>query len=215
MLLDEPTRGLDPEQRSELIKTLRHFKKHRYLVIQSSDQDLINTLADLILNIGPNGAQTIDLLQVDYSVSSYQLIVEVEGGKPSEYLIRYLQKDTEELILEYTTETQHHYILPNLSKDLLLTKSNFMEVNKQLLGLIFFEFSTRPYFDSSHNAKTAAHLSITNVKENFEESIEMQDNSPIQPNVVVTDQNLLSDVFAPEKGSKMMSYDQGSLGSNQ
>ena len=164
-------------------------------------------MADLILNIGPNGAQTIDLLQVDYSVSSYQLIVEVEGGKPSEYLIRYLQKDTEELILEYTTETQHHYILPNLSKELLLTKSNFMEVNKQLLGLIFFEFSTRPCFESSDNRKVAGQLSVTNVKENFEESFEMQDNNPVQPNVAVTDQNLLSDVFAPDKGSKMMSYD--------
>ena len=68
-------------------------------------------------------------MQVDSSVSSYNLIVEVEGGKPSEYLIRYLQKDTDELILEYTTETQYHYIIPNLTKELLQTKSHFMEAN--------------------------------------------------------------------------------------
>ena len=37
LILDEPTLGLDPEQRSEIIKVLRRFKKHRYLLIQSSD----------------------------------------------------------------------------------------------------------------------------------------------------------------------------------
>ena len=47
----------------------------------------------------------------------------MEGGHPSETLVRYLQKDTNELILEYTTDTQYHYIVPNLSKDLLLTKA--------------------------------------------------------------------------------------------
>ena len=37
LVLDEPTLGLDPEQRSEIIKALRRFKKHRYLFIKSSD----------------------------------------------------------------------------------------------------------------------------------------------------------------------------------
>ena len=62
-------------------------------------------------------------MQEDASKSSYKLIVEVEGGKASETLVRYLQKDTDELILEYTTDAQYHYIVPNLSKDLLLTKA--------------------------------------------------------------------------------------------
>ena len=62
-------------------------------------------------------------MQEDASESSYKLIVEVQDGKPSEALVRYLQKDTSELILEYTTSSQCHYIMPNLSKELLLTKS--------------------------------------------------------------------------------------------
>ena len=71
----------------------------------------------------------------------------MEGGKPSDNLVRYLQKETSELILEYTTNMLTYYVVPNISKSLLLKKSNFMENNKQFLGLINFDFVTLPSYE--------------------------------------------------------------------
>ena len=103
-----------------------------------------------------------------------------------------------------------YYVLEKVSKTMLLKKSLFMEDNKELLGLVSFEFlSLTSYETKKHND-----LSVTNVQEKFEESFEMQDNDEIAQ-VVPTDLRLVSDMFAPDMGSKAFSaYDQASEGSN-
>ena len=63
VLLDEPTRGLDPEQRCEIMKAMRRFKKHRYLLVQSSDSELVSILADSIANVTQDGIDMIDPLR--------------------------------------------------------------------------------------------------------------------------------------------------------
>ena len=49
--------------------------------------------------------------------------------------------------MEYTTDMLTYYVVPNMSKSLLLKKSNFMENNKQFLGLINFDFVTLPGYE--------------------------------------------------------------------
>ena len=49
----------------------------------------------------------------DQETASYKLIVQVENGKPSEYLVRYLSMDVPQLTLEYHTELLTYFILPN------------------------------------------------------------------------------------------------------
>ena len=72
--------------------------------------------------------------------------MQVEDGKPSDQLVRYLSKDVEILNLEYHTDLLTYYILNNITHTLLLKKANFIEQNKAMLGLISFEFvSLHPF----------------------------------------------------------------------
>ena len=118
-MLDEPTRGLGPIQRSEMIKSLWRFKKDRYVIIQSSDVDLVNVLADSVAKVLSTGMETVNSNEIDLNIASYKLIIEVVDGKPSDILLRYLSKDCPDLTLEYHTELLTYYILPNISRNLL------------------------------------------------------------------------------------------------
>ena len=60
ILLDEPTRGLGPVQRSEIIKALWKFKRDRYILISSSDTELINVLADSVAKVLPTGIEMVN-----------------------------------------------------------------------------------------------------------------------------------------------------------
>ena len=116
ILLDEPTRGLGPVQRSEMIKALWRFKKDRYIIIQSADAELVNVLADSVAKVQDTGIETVTSREIDHSTARYKLIVEVYDGEPSDSLVRYLSKDVPDLTLEYHTELLTYYILPNISK---------------------------------------------------------------------------------------------------
>lgn len=66
VLLDEPSMGLDPRQRNELIKALWHFKKDRYIIMQSSDIELVNVLADSVAKVFSTGIEIVTAEDVDY-----------------------------------------------------------------------------------------------------------------------------------------------------
>ena len=116
MILDEPTRGLGPAQRSEIIKALWHYKRDRYLLVHSTDTELINVLADQVAIVDDTGIEILDSQEIDHEIASYKLVVEVFDGKPSESLVRYLSKDIPDLTLEYHTDQLTYYILPNISQ---------------------------------------------------------------------------------------------------
>lgn len=59
ILLDEPTRGLDTFQRKEIIRAIWRFKKDRYIVINSSDNELISMLSDSIAKVLPDGLEIL------------------------------------------------------------------------------------------------------------------------------------------------------------
>ena len=106
----------------------------------------------------------------DQETASYKLIVQVKNGKPSEYLVRYLSMDVPQLTLEYHTELLTYYILPNITKALLLKKVNFLECNMDFLGLINFEFVSLSTFEL---AKRDIPIVVpAEMKENFDESVE-------------------------------------------
>jgi hypothetical protein len=111
---------------------------------------------------------------LDHKLSSYKLIVQVYGGKPSDNLVRYLSKDVEELTLEYQTDLLTYYVLPNITKAMLCKKSDFMERNRAMLGIMNFEFVTLPAFEV---AARDIPSSIRNaIKDGgYEESVEDQD----------------------------------------
>ena len=77
-------------QRSELIKSLWRYKKDRYLIIQTSDAELVNVLADSVAKVLETGIETVNAREIDHNIASYKLIVEVVDGKPTESLVRYL-----------------------------------------------------------------------------------------------------------------------------
>ena len=77
-------------QRSELIKSLWRYKKDRYLIIQTSDAELVNVLADSVAKDLETGIETVNAREIDHNIASYKLIVEVVDGKPTESLVRYL-----------------------------------------------------------------------------------------------------------------------------
>ena len=106
----------------------------------------------------------------DQEIASYKLIAQVENGKPSEYLVRYLSMDIPQLTLEYHTELLTYYILPNITKELLLKKVNFLECNMDFLGLINFEFVTLSTFEL---AKRDLPIVVpAEMKEKFDQSVE-------------------------------------------
>ena len=115
VLLDEPTRGMGANQRSEIIKALWRYKKDRYLIIQSNDAELVNVLADKVAKVLDTGIETVNSREIDNKIASYKLIVEVLDGRPSDSLVRYLSKDVPDLTLEYHTDLLTYYILPNIS----------------------------------------------------------------------------------------------------
>ena len=59
ILLEEPTRGLGPQKRNELIKLLRILKEDRYMIISSSDEELVNMLADSVIKVLPTGTEEV------------------------------------------------------------------------------------------------------------------------------------------------------------
>ena len=61
--------------------------------------------------------------------------------------MRYLSKDVPDLTLEYQTEYLTYYILPNISKQVLFKKTNFMENNKNMLGILDYELVSLPSFE--------------------------------------------------------------------
>lgn len=88
-----------------------------------------------MVNAKPSLANNVNNIKV----GSFKLIVEVEGGKPSDGLVRYLSKDVPELTLEYHTDLLTYYVLSNISYALLYKKTKFLEKNRKMLGLIEFE----------------------------------------------------------------------------
>jgi len=169
VLLDEPTKGLDPTQHREFLKMLWSFKKDKYVIIHSSDAELVNVLADQVAKVLPSGLETESSRDVDHhNFGSFRLVVEVEGGKPSDSLVRYLSKDVPDLTLEYHTELLTYYILPNISKALLLQKTCFMENNMDLLGLVDFEVVSLPAFEVEQRNLPKSSPKV--LAEGFEES---------------------------------------------
>lgn len=161
---------MGPSQRSEMIKTLWRAKKDRFVIIHSSDADLVNVLADSVVKVLPTGIEIIQSQQVDHSLGSFKLIVQVEGGKPSDNLVRYLSKDVEGLTLEYQTDLLTYYIMPNISKILLHKKSCFMERNMLMLGLINFEFVSLPVFEMA--ARDIPSVIPESAIKDYEDSVE-------------------------------------------
>ena len=90
LLLDEPFIGLDSRQKSELVKAIWWFKKDRYIVMHCADIDMVNIMADQVALVQPDGIEMLQTQEMSDSIGSYRLIVQVEGGKPSENLVRYL-----------------------------------------------------------------------------------------------------------------------------
>ena len=107
----------------------------------------MNVVADQVGKVLPHGIEIYKAQDIDHSVSSYQLIVEVEDRVPSQTLVRYLSKDVPDLTLEYHTELLTYYTLPNITKSVLLKKVQFLEKNKDFLGLIDFEVVSLPSFE--------------------------------------------------------------------
>ena len=101
--------------------------------------------------------------------------MEVVGGKPSNNLVKYLTHEVEAgLTLEYHSELMTYYILPNIPKSLLHRKSLFMEKNKELLGLISFEFVSLTEFEvAQRNIVDPQNVNL--LAESFEESVEEND----------------------------------------
>lgn len=58
-----------------MLKALWRVKKDRYMIIHSSDADLVNVLADSVLKVLPTGVETIQSQQLDETLGSYKLIV--------------------------------------------------------------------------------------------------------------------------------------------
>ena len=115
--------------------------------------------------------------EMDHKLASYKLSVEVVGGKPSNNLVKYLTHEVEAgLTLEYHTEQMTYYILPNIPKSLLHRKSHFMEKNKELLGLINFEFVSLTEFEvAQRNIVDPLHEKNVPGVDSFEESVEEND----------------------------------------
>ena len=151
LLLDEPTRGLGAQQRAEIINAIWRFKKDRYVVIQSTDTELVNMLADTVAKVLPTGVEVINTSQQDHSrAGDYRLVIQSERNntKAHDNLVRYLWKDVPQLSLEYATEKLSYYILPNISKSLLQTKASFLEQNRALLGVVYFDFESLDSFET-------------------------------------------------------------------
>lgn len=99
--------------------------------------------------------------------------MQVEDGKPSDNLVRYLSKDVEGLTLEYQTDLLTYYIIPNISKALLFKKSCFMEKNMTMLGLVNFEFISLPVFEMA--ARDIPSVIPEVAIKDYEESVEEQE----------------------------------------
>ena len=111
--------------------------------------------------------------EIDHKLASYKLSVQVEGGKPSNNLVKYLTHEVEAgLTLEYHSELMTHYILPNIPKSLLHKKSRFMENNKDVLGLINFEFVSLTEFEVAQRNIVDPKNVIGAGADSFEESVE-------------------------------------------
>ena len=105
-------------------------------------------LADSVGKVLQYGTQMVTQQEIDHKLACYKLIIQVEGGKPSDNLVKYLSSEVDAgLTLEYHTELLTYYILPNIPKSLLHRKSRFMEKNKSILGLINFEFISLTEFE--------------------------------------------------------------------
>jgi len=79
-----------------------------------------------------------------------------------------------ELTLEYQTDLLTYYVLPNITKAMLCKKSDFMERNRAMLGLMNFEFVTLPAFEVA--ARDIPSTIRNAVREfDFEESVEDQE----------------------------------------
>lgn len=101
LILDNPTQDLGPTYKNELIKIILRAKQDRYIVIHSSDPELVQVLADSFAKVTKSGIEPVVLEDANI-FSSYRLAVQVkDGGMPSDDLIRYLGKDVEDLFLEY------------------------------------------------------------------------------------------------------------------
>ena len=55
-----------------------------------ADIDIVNIMADQVALVQPDGIEMLQTQEMSDSIGSYRLIVQVEGGKPSENLVRYL-----------------------------------------------------------------------------------------------------------------------------
>lgn len=87
-----------------MIDALWKYKKDRYLVIQSSDIELVNALADSVAKVLPTGIKVMKNSRLDEETrGDYRLVVEVESNdsKSSENLLQYLWKDVPQLAVEY------------------------------------------------------------------------------------------------------------------
>lgn len=147
LILDDPMHDLGPTYKNELIKIILRAKQDRYMVIHSSDAELVQVLADSFIEVTESGIEPVSLEDAD-SFGSYRLAVQVkDGGKPSDDLIRYLGKDVDDLVLEYQTELLSYFVLPNISKALLSKKAGFMEDNRSLLSIENFEVVSVPLYE--------------------------------------------------------------------
>ena len=106
-------------------------------------------------------------------MGSYKIIVQVEGGKPTDHLVRYLKKDLPELELEYNTDLVTYYILPNITKHFLSKKIAFMERNKGMLGLIQFEVISMSAFEIAQ--RDILQVIPAEDRQDFGQSIELQE----------------------------------------
>ena len=77
-----------------------------------------------------------------------------------------------QLTLEYHTELLTYYILPNITKALLLKKVNFLECNMDFLGLINFEFVSLSAFELAR--RDIPIVVPAEMRAKFDESVEDQ-----------------------------------------
>jgi len=87
-----------------MIDALWKYKKDRYIMIQSSDIELVNALADSVAKVLPTGIKVMKNSRLDEETrGDYRLVVEVESNdsKSSENLLQYLWKDVPQLAVEY------------------------------------------------------------------------------------------------------------------
>ena len=145
-------------------------------------------LADSVATVLPTGVEMLTQREIDHKIGSYKLIAEVIDSKPSDNLVRYLSKDVPDLTLEYQSDFLTYYVLPNISKHVLLKKTKFMENNKQMLGILDYEIvSLSPFDIAQRNAPQ-----VLDLVKSFEQTVEDQEytaSAPMGKEILINDQN--------------------------